>query len=128
MINLRAVANQYTSAINPNVPAILKRNTGYITNDDGSRVPSYSEQSVLIQSQPMSSTELQLVESLGIQGYSRAVHINCNLDGVSRYNQTGADTLIFKQHNDSDVFEWKIVQVMESWQNWSRVLLCRQLT
>ena len=125
-INLRAVANSITSTINPNIPAVLKRSTGYTTDDAGVRVNAFTEQNIVIQSQSMTSKELQLVESLGLQGYTRAVHLNGNIEGLRRHVEQGADILMFKQHDDSEPMDWLVVQVMESWPNWCRVLLCRQ--
>ena len=125
-INLRAVANSITSTINPNIPAVLKRSTGYTTDDAGVRVNAFTEQNIVIQSQSMTSKELQLVESLGLQGYTRAVHLNGNIEGLRRHVEQGADILRFKQHDDSEPMDWLVVQVMESWPNWCRVLLCRQ--
>lgn len=125
-INLRAMANSVTSAINPNIPAVLKRSTGYTTDDAGVRVNTFTEQNIVIQSQSMTSKELQLVESLGLQGYTRAVHLNGNIEGLRRHVEQGADILTFKQHDDAEAMDWLVVQVMESWPNWCRVLLCRQ--
>ena len=125
-INLRAMANSITSAINPNIPAVLKRSIGYVTDDAGVRVNTFMEQNIVIQSQSMTSKELQLVESLGLQGYTRAVHLNGNIEGLRRHVEQGADILTFKQHDDAEPMDWLVVQVMESWPNWCRVLLCRQ--
>ena len=125
-INLRVMANSVTSVINPNIPAVLKRSIGYVTDDAGVRVNTFMEQNIVIQSQSMTSKELQLVESLGLQGYSRAVHINGNIEGLRRHVEQGADILTFKQHDDAEPMDWMVVQVMESWANWCRVLLCRQ--
>lgn len=125
-INLRAMANSITSAINPNIPAVLKRSIGYVTDDAGVRVNTFTEQNIVIQSQSMTSKELQLVESLGLQGYTRAVHLNGNIEGLRRHVEQGADILTFKQHDDAEPMDWLVVQVMESWPNWCRVLLCRQ--
>lgn len=125
-INLRAIANGVTSAINPNIPATLHRSLGYTTNDAGVQENQYEDTEVIIQSQSMTSKELQLVESLGLQGYSRAVHINGNIEGLRRYTEQGADMLTFQQFDDAIPMDWLVVQVMESWPNWCRVLLCRQ--
>lgn len=125
-INLRVMANSVTSVINPNIPAVLKRSIGYVTDDAGVRVNTFMEQNIVIQSQSMTSKELQLVESLGLQGYTRAVHLNGNIEGLRRHVEQGADILTFKQHDDAEPMDWLVVQVMESWPNWCRVLLCRQ--
>jgi hypothetical protein len=125
-LNLRGIANGAIQSINPDIPAILRQSSGYTVNEAGKQQNAYRDSRITIQSQPMSSKELQLIEALGLQGVFRAVHMNGNIEGLRRHDEKGADILNFKQYEDSQAFDWLIVQVMESWPNWCRLLLCRQ--
>lgn len=126
-INVRAVANRTIQPVNPNITALLRRSSGVTTNAAGKRASATRDFPVEIQSQPITSDEAKLIEAANIAGTFRAVHLFGNYEGLKRYNEQGADLLNFKQHDDSgEAKDWQIIQVMESWPNWCRLLLCRQ--
>jgi hypothetical protein len=128
MINIRGAANQIIQPINPNIQAVLKESVGYKTDvRTGKRFPSYRQKDVTIQRQPLSGKEVMLIDGLEWQGGSfMAVHMYGNYEGLNRQAGTGADVLIFPQYNGADSREWLIIQVMESWPTWCRLLVCRQ--
>jgi hypothetical protein len=125
-MNLRQIANRSTSAINPNIPATLKRSNGYKTDDAGQRTPIYETLSGTVQVQAMSAGDLQHTENLNIQGVLRAVYINGNWVGVVRGDAKGGDVLQFAKSNHGAVHNWLVVSVVESWTEWTKVIVCLQ--
>ncbi|MEG9500187.1 hypothetical protein [Mannheimia indoligenes] len=50
-MNLRQIANRAITAVNPNIPAVLKLNVGMETDDTGKRVAKFDEINVKLQTQ-----------------------------------------------------------------------------
>lgn len=125
-MNLRQIANNATRAINPNITATLKRSNGYTTDAAGKRTPTFEVLSGDIQVQAMSAGDLQHTENLSIQGVLRAVYINGNWAGVVRIDEKGGDVLSFAQYPNGNLCSWKVVNVVESWAGWTKVIVCLQ--
>lgn len=126
MIDVRTLANQAIQVTNPNIQVEWVRNYGYATDDAGRRVPINLSETVNAQVQGLSAGDLQFVDGLNIQGVLRSVHLYGNVQGVVRTDQKGGDILRFPQVSGGSVLDWKIVQVMETWQTWCRVIVCLQ--
>lgn len=93
-MNLHAIASPFVSAVNPLIPILVQRSTGYNTNDDGTQVPSYTDPiSVIAQVQALSAGDLRQIEGLNIQGEKRAVYINGRTDGIIRQDKKGGDLI-----------------------------------
>lgn len=121
MINIRGIANHAIQAINADMPATLQLCTGYVVNDAGKQTSTYDLQQVTVQVQSATSDDLNLMNNLNMdKGTYRSIYIKGNIDGINRTQGKGADMLVFNNQT------WKIVQVIESWSNWCRVLVCRQ--
>src|SRR5258708_39184526 len=87
-MNLRAIANSVTSAINPNIGATLFISTGYtITNFK--QVPTYSKAAVSAQGQPLSSGDIRQLDGLNIQGAQKAIYLNGSALAISRITKFG---------------------------------------
>ena len=127
MVNVRGIANKAIQGVNPDIDATLSICTGSDVNKAGKQTPKYDDYPVRIQNQSVTSDDLKLINTLNMDsGTYRSIYIRGNMDGINRIKQKGADLLEFKQYPDADTSIWKIVQVIESWPTWCRVLVCRQ--
>lgn len=95
-------------AVNANVQVTLKQNTGFTTNSDFSRAPTYSTSTMLAQIQGLQSDDIRLLNGLGIQGERRKVYLWGTTSAIVRSLQKGNDLVLF-----SDNSEWKCVVVVE---------------
>lgn len=119
-MNLRKIANFATSTVNLNIPAVLARNIGYFTNDDGTRTASFEYFTAQAQVQAVSEDMLAFMQNQGVQGVLRSVYLDGNWSGIIRADSKGGDILKFNG------YDWMIVHVMESWADWSHVIVAQQ--
>lgn len=125
-MNLRSIANQHITTINPNIPAILKLNTGYETSDTGKRVSKFEEFEVSIQAQSLNTQDLSLFDTLAQQGQMLNVYVSGQIHALRRISNQGADKLVFKAFGEESESEWLIKSVLESFPNWCKVVVWRQ--
>ncbi|OOF84640.1 hypothetical protein BKG93_06660 [Rodentibacter ratti] len=125
-MNLRAIANSAITAVNPNIPAILQVNQGYVTDDTGRRVSNYESYNVSIQAQSLSTQDLSLFDSLAQQGQLLNVYVSGQIHALRRITGKGADKLVFKAFGENETSEWLIKSVSESFPNWCKVVVWRQ--
>lgn len=129
MVNLRAAANRATSAINPNVEALVQICIGYTTAANGRQAPSYDAAiPVTIQIQALSKKDVEHLDSLNISGAERAVYANMQLTAVDRVKQSGGDLITFTDPGDSVAHVWLVTALLEGWStaSWSRAAITRQ--
>lgn len=132
MVNLRAIVNQVTRAINPNVTVTLLRNLGSLKKGAGVRVPQYGKGLVEVQVQSLSFSDLQLLDGLNIQGTRKAVYLDGAVFGVVRVDQKGGDLLVFERGLMPEGTTWLAVHVLEQWQDgkagasWAKVAITLQ--
>lgn len=119
-MNLHSIANGAISAVNPNVLAVLKQSTGYLTMPDGERVPQYSATYGGIQLQPMSSTDLRRDNFVNIQGVMKSAYLDGNWSAIIRSSIKSGDVFVIDGH------EWKVIAAPENWPDWSKVALVLQ--
>ena len=125
-MNLHAIAGPIVAIVNPWVTAMISVSTGYTTNADGSRTPSYASPiPVNVQKQPLTYTDLVQTEGINIQGEKCALYISGNYDGVVREDGTGGDLITLPSGS-----VWLVVQVLENWaeeNGWVKVAAVRQM-
>lgn len=125
-MNLHNIASQYVCAVNPWITATILTSTGYTTNNDGTRVPSYGNpQNVMVQMQSLTYQDLMQLDGLNIQGERHAMYINGNWSGVVRSDNKGGD--IIQLQNGTT---WLVAQVLENWSEvdgWVKVCVTKQL-
>lgn len=129
MINLNAIAGAAVSVLNPYVTATWKRSTGYTRNANGTRTPTYSTATVLIQEQPLSANNLRQLNGMNITTVTRKVYANTSLLGVNRTTNQGGDLLLFTDPTTGTVQTWLVTIVFETWDQagpWSSVGLTLQ--
>lgn len=124
-MNLRGVANRATSAVNPNVTAVLRVSTGYTTTPSGRQVPGYAAPSTItVQIQALSKRELEHLASLNISDAVRSVYTNVQLTGVDRVKGSGGDLI------DLPDGSYLVTAVLEDWSataGWCKAAITRQL-
>ena len=119
-MNLHAIVSQAISVINPMILITLRRNAGYTTLQDGSRVPSFTDSTGKAQVQALSSKDLAFVDSQGIQGNMRAIYLYGDWHGIVKTDNQGGDILFFNNK------KWLVTQVMETWPDWCKVIVTLQ--
>jgi hypothetical protein len=122
-MNLRRIANNRTMRVNRNVSAVWRRSDGYETQDDGTRTPKFIETPISINPQPV-ATKLLRIEGLNIEGVKRSVYINTSqIMGVVRPDVRGGDYLVFPPCPGDINKNWKVIEVIETWPDWSHVIV-----
>lgn len=121
-MNLQAITAPFIGVVNPHTPCILRRSTGYITEADGKRVPSYADfPNLSCQVQPISTGDLRKLDALNIQGINNAIYLSGNFDGIDRTAQKGGDMVI---QDDGTI--WLVQAVLEDWKDWTKLAVVKQ--
>lgn len=127
-MNLHHLVRPAITSVNNDIPAVLLRDTGtYTTSDAGIRTPNYESLAGNIQVQGVNGRDLERLNNLNMQGIFRTVYLYGALHGVMRNTQKGGDLLKFADV-DGVVYDWLVVQVAEVWPDWSKVIVCQQLS
>lgn len=121
-MNLHSIVFPVISIVNPMQPATLTVSTGYGTNPDGSRVPSYAPPvTVQVQRQELTERDLQQLEALNVQRSMQIMYLNGVVNGVVRMSLKGGDLI-----TTQDGTVWLTTQVLEQWPDWVKVSVTRQ--
>ena len=126
-MNLRALANAATSAVNPNQPAILRLCTGYATSASGVQAPTYApDANVIAQVQDLSQKDVQHLASMNIQGSQKVLFLNGEVGGMRRPAGKGPDIVILNPGASQET--WLVTAVLEQWgTTWCKVAVTQQL-
>lgn len=122
MINVFAIANAATNAVNPPIQAILRVSDGETVNPDFSVTPKTTDLLCTIKVQALSTSDLQRIQNITQQSDMRAVYIAGGIKGLNRALHTGGDVLNFYGS------DWLVTQVLEEWGygQWSKLVVTRQ--
>lgn len=121
-MNLHKIANSAIRRVNPNIQAIVRRYAGFTVGPGRSRIPEYEpDQQIIIQFQPLTKGDLQHVDGLNMQGLFKSIHVNGSFYSVNREMQKGGDLFIV------DGKTWLVIEPLELWPDWSRLLVCLQV-
>jgi hypothetical protein len=125
-MNLRAIANGVTSAINPNVGATLFISTGNaIVNYK--QVPSYDKEPVGAQVQPLTSGDIRQLDALNVQGAQKAIYLNGVALAISRIKKLGGDLVVFPDGTLPEGNTWLVLASLEQWGSiWAKVAVILQ--
>lgn len=129
MINVRAAANAAIQVVNPDIAALYYKSTGYtISPTTKKQVPTYETNvvGIRIQVQAVDGPNLRHLDGLNIEGVVRSVHMWGNTQGVVRVALQGGDLLYFAEVPSGTLRIWKVVKVVETWADWSHVIVCMQ--
>jgi hypothetical protein len=113
-MNLRAIANSVTSAINPNVGATLFISTGN-TVVNYKQVPAYDKAPVAAQVQPLTSGDIRQLDALNIQGAQKAIYLNGAALAISRIKKFGGDLVVFPDGTLPEGNTWLVLASLEQW-------------
>ena len=110
-MNLHTIASGAIAAVNPFQAVVIRTSTGAVVNPDGTRTPSYAAPvTVSGQVQQLTTRDLRQLEALSIQGSSRKVYLNGEVDAIVRVSQKGGDLLTLQ---DGSI--WLTTHVLEQW-------------
>ncbi|HHR6440501.1 TPA: hypothetical protein ACS777_001208 [Providencia alcalifaciens] len=126
MIKVRAIANAAVQVVNKNLPATLLANEGFDTDEAGYQTPKYSEHEISMQLQSLSTQDLEHVGVINQQGEFIYGYASGQIEAIRRAKQKGADKISFVAYGESEVSEWLVTKVIESYPSWVKVLLWRQ--
>lgn len=124
MVNLRAIANQMTRTINPNLMIGWRQYSSVTVQADGKVTPSYAASvSIEAQVQALSRKSIEHLASLNISDCTREVYANAQIQATDRKDGKGGDLLTFEGS------VWLVRAVLEGWTTagWSHVAVSRQL-
>jgi hypothetical protein len=121
-VNLHNVVSGIIQAVNPSLQLSVRVSTGYATNADGSRTPTYAApQLVWGDVQALQFTDITQLDALNIQGERRKIYINGEVDGLVRADRKGGD-LITTPNGEV----WLVAVVLEYWADWCSVAVTLQ--
>lgn len=123
-MNLRAVANSVTRAVNPNLPATLFISTGN-TVVNFVPIPAYTQASVLAQVQPVSSGDIRQLDALNIQGAEKSIYLNGAALAINRIKNLGGDLIVFAPGALPEGNTWLVLANLEQWggSTWCKVVV-----
>jgi hypothetical protein len=99
----------------------LYQSTGQATLATGKQVPLFNATTALAQVQAMSTKDLQHANNLNLTGIMRKVYLEGpQWSSVVRADLRGGDIFVFDDHS------WLLTTVMESWPDWSAVIVTQQ--
>ena len=113
-MNLHSIVSGAVGTINPPILLSIQVSTGYTTNADGSRVPTYAAPvSVYGDMQALSYKDIQQLDGLNIQGVKQKIYISGRVDGLIRSKNKGGDLITLP---DGSVYLISII--FEYWDSW----------
>ena len=126
-MNLHAITSGAIGMVNPFVSVSLKRSTGYTTNADGTRTPTYSTPATIqVQVQSLTFSDLRQLDSLNIQGTKRAIYVGQEVEAIIRASAAGGDVLTFPNGTLPEGNVWLAAQVLENWPDWQKIAIVLQ--
>lgn len=116
------------AAVNPTTYGSVRISTGYTTNDDGDRVPTYKIQNrVPMQVQALTERDIFQTDMLNVGGSTHVVFIRGQVDGLVRKDNKGGDLIAFRWPTAaSPIRTWLVTSVLEHWPDWTKVSVTLQ--
>lgn len=125
-MNLFNTTSSLIGIVSPQISVVWQQSTGYTTSAAGTRTPTFTTQTVQAQVQGLAASDLRHIDGLNIQGEKRSVHLYGNVQGAVRADQQGGDILQFPEVPNGAVRNWRVINVMETWPTWCRVIVVLQ--
>lgn len=123
MVNLRAIANRYTSTINPNVTVQRHAYAGRVRSPSGKVKATYADPVPLVaQFQALSKKDVEHLDNMNLSTCERAAFVNGQLVAFDRAEQTGGDIIV------GDGAVWMVMAILAGWtqSGWCKVALTKQ--
>lgn len=128
-MNVRAIANVLTQAINPNIAAKLQVCIGYQTDASGKLAPLYADAvDCIVQAQALTKKEIEHLDALNLSNAVQGVYANVQLTGIDRTDQSGGDLLTYTDPASGTRNVWLVVAVLEGWSTsgWAKAAIAKQ--
>ena len=109
-MNLHAIVSGAIGTVNPQQTVTIRRSTGYVTNPDFSRTPTYSTFTAPAQIQALTAGDLRQLDGINLGGAARAVYLYGSSNGPIRVTGEGGDLLTFP-----DGSTWIVRAPLEQW-------------
>lgn len=131
-MDLRGIANQVSNTVNPNVIVTLQTSNGYTTIGAGQKqIPQYNPGVTgPAQIQALDGSDLRQIDGLNLTGSIRALYMRGSLAGVVRPDSKGGDKVTINAQPGIPaalVGVWLIPKVLESWPDWTKVVIVKQV-
>lgn len=124
-MDLFDLADSAIDMVNPDETVQVMRSTGFTIGEGRKQSPAYAPAvQGPAQVQALDGSDLGLTEGLNVQGEIRAIYLRGSLAGVIRPDGKGGD-LVLRGTSFSEV--WLVVKVLESWPEWTKAVITRQL-
>jgi hypothetical protein len=122
-LNLHRIVKSAVSRINPFISAVVRVSDGFTIGAGRKQTPKYlPDQTISIQLQPLSPGDLRHVDGMNLQGLLKSIHVDGNYYGVNREKAIGGDLIIIGSET------WLVIEPMELWPDWCRLLVQLQVT
>ena len=126
-MNLHGTVRGAITSVNPDSLVSWQASAGNTVNAAGKQVPSYAAPvTVLAQVQPVPDRLLAHTDQLNVQGEFRVLYFYGAKNPIVRSEQLGGDLVAFPRVQGGNPQTWLIVQVLEQWPDWCKVLVCLQ--
>lgn len=129
-MNLHGIVRGAITTVNPDILAVWLQSTGRTSDAAGNQTPTYAAAATIpVQVQAMSAQSLRHLNGLNTQNILRSVYCYGNKQGVQRVAQKGGDLLQFPDvpnPTGGTVRNWLVIQVIETWPDWSHVIVEQQ--
>ena len=123
MVNLRAIANRFTSTVNPNITVQRHAYSSRTISASGKPTPNYAAAvSLTAQVQALTKKEVEHIDNMNLSPCDRAAYVNGQVNAFDRVAQTGGDVLEFEGKF------WLVMAILEGWTTagWCKVALVQQ--
>lgn len=122
-MNLHRIVSAAIGRVNPFIEARVKVSDGFEMGPGRKQVPKYlPSQPITIQLQPLSGEDLKHVDGMNLQGLLKSIHVNGSFYGTNREKSIGGDLFIIGNET------WLVIEPMELWPDWCRLLVQLQVT
>lgn len=120
-MNLRAIANSITRAVNPNAKdAVHRMNIGFEVVRGGKQIPKYEELPIVdLQIQETGSEKLYHLNLISQQGMYCTFFANNLVSAQVRSLKKGEDYLVFRPANETQKTEWRVIKIERSYDDGS---------
>lgn len=126
-MNLHNIVRGAITTVNPDLIAAYYVSQPFTVDASFKQVPGYAAGvNVPVQVQALKANDLKHSDLVNIEGLKRAVYMYGNTVGVDRSNLKGGDLLWFPQATGLPSELWKVVCVLETWPDWSKVAVVLQ--
>jgi hypothetical protein len=115
-MDLHALVTGAIATVNPFLLFTIENSTGYTTNPDGSRNPTYSTITALGQMQAATGGDLRQTEGLNLNGTLRKIYFEGQVEAIVRVVKSGGAII-----KDPSGNTWLCHLVLEQWPDWCAI-------